>query len=129
MDQQAKKDGRSVLFSFLTDFRPLEHSELAKHLPNEQRESRAPGEDNAKDDGGHKAVFMEQGVSASPVAAARSLDTISKLPGMAGEVNDAVSARTQVHESLQITSIARERMPTIVVQTATQSETETMGFD
>ena len=47
-------------------------------------------------DGGHNVVLTEQGKSASHMAAARLLDTISRLPGMAGEANDAVSAYAQV---------------------------------
>ena len=54
-------------------------------------------EDNVIDDDGCKAVFTERGASASQVAAAAFLDTISTILGMAGEANDAVSACTHVH--------------------------------
>ena len=53
-------------------------------------------EDNVKDEEGYRAVFTEQGASASEMAAAKFLDTISKLLGMAGETSDAISACTQV---------------------------------
>ena len=51
-------------------------------------------EDNVKDDHGYGAV-TEQRASASHVAAAKYLDTNSRLPGVAGDANDAVSAHTQ----------------------------------
>ena len=50
--------------------------------------------DNLKDEEGHRAAFTEQGASASQMAAAKFLDSISKLPGMAGETSDAISAYT-----------------------------------
>ena len=52
-------------------------------------------ETNVKDDTGCKAVFSEQGASASQVTAAQVSDTISRLSGLVGETNDAVSACTQ----------------------------------
>ena len=56
-------------------------------------------EDNLKDDNGHKAVFTEQGASASRVAAGTFVNTISRLHGMAEEANDAVSACTHADMS------------------------------
>ena len=44
---------------------------------------------------GHRAVVLEQGASASQMAAAEILDTISKLFGVAGETTDAISSCTQ----------------------------------
>ena len=52
-----------------------------------------------KDDNGNKAVFTEQGASVSRVAAGTVVNTISRLHGVAGEANDAVSASAQVHMS------------------------------
>ena len=49
-----------------------------------------------KDDSGSYAVFIEQGSSASQVAAAKVMDIISRLPGRAGQAADAVSVYTQV---------------------------------
>ena len=54
--------------------------------------------DNVKDDSGYRVVFTEQRASTLHMAAAKFLDTISKLLGMAGEANDA-EAYTQVHLS------------------------------
>ena len=47
--------------------------------------------DEVKDDTRCQALFAEQGC----IRAAQDLHTISRLPGMAGEANDAVSAKTQ----------------------------------
>ena len=52
-----------------------------------------------KDGEGYRAVFTRKGAPASWMAAARLLDTVAKLPGMIGEVSDAVSAYTQVEMS------------------------------
>ena len=52
--------------------------------------------DNVKDEEGYRAVFTEQGASACQMAAAKFLDTMSNLPGMPGETNDAISAYTRV---------------------------------
>ena len=52
-------------------------------------------EDTVKDNNGYTAVFAEQCASASQMAAAKFLDTISSVPGMTGDANDAVSACTQ----------------------------------
>ena len=42
------------------------------------------------------AVFTEQGSSASQMTAAQVMDSISRLPGCAGQAADEVSAYTQV---------------------------------
>ena len=52
--------------------------------------------DIVKDDSLSDAVFTEQGSSASQVAAAKIMNIISRLPGCAGQVADAVSAFSQV---------------------------------
>ena len=54
-------------------------------------------EDIDKDEAGYKAVFEEQGASASRMAAARFLDTTSKLLGKDGASSDAVLAYTSVN--------------------------------
>ena len=53
-------------------------------------------EDNVKDEEGYTAATTEQGTSASQMAAAKFLETVSKLLVMAGETIDAISAYTQV---------------------------------
>ena len=49
-----------------------------------------------KDDEDYQAVFKEQGTSASQMTAVTFLDTIGRLPGMSGNVDDVVSANTHV---------------------------------
>ena len=49
-----------------------------------------------QDDSGAYALFTEQRSSASQMAAAKVMDTISRLPGCAGQAADAVPAYTQV---------------------------------
>ena len=49
-----------------------------------------------KDEKACRALFAEQGASASQVAVEKIMDTISKLPDMSGEESDAVSAYTEV---------------------------------
>ena len=65
---------------------------------NIQGRSRAPG-DNVKEDSGERAVFSEQEAPTSRLTAATFLATMSRLPGMAGAANDAVSAGMLVHMS------------------------------
>ena len=45
-----------------------------------------------KDGSGSKAVFTEQGSSASQTTAAKVMDVIARLPDCAGQAADAVSA-------------------------------------
>ena len=49
------------------------------------------GGDNVKDACGYRAVFGEQGASASQMASAKFLDRTSKFLGKTGEASDAVS--------------------------------------
>ena len=49
-----------------------------------------------KDEKSYQPVFAEHGASASQMAAAKFRNAIARLLGMSGEVNDAVSAYTQV---------------------------------
>ena len=93
--RQAKKDGKTVHFVNLMDLCRLKNAELAKHL-QKYKGRVVLLEDTVKDEEGHRAVFTEQGASASEMTAAKFLDTISKLPVWAGETSDAMSAYTQV---------------------------------
>ena len=52
--------------------------------------------DNVKDESRYRAAFAEQGASASQMAAAMFLDTITKFLGMTSELSDPVSAYTEV---------------------------------
>ena len=73
----------------------LEERELAKHLQkNKERVVLRVTTSKTKKD--TELYSQKQGASASRMAAAKILDTISKLPGTAGETSDAISAYTQV---------------------------------
>ena len=91
---------RSVHFASLMDLCHLKHNELAKHS-----EKHIQGtlvllvKGNVKYDNRHRTVSTEQGASVSQVAAARFLDTLSTLHGMACEAKDAVATSAQVHMS------------------------------
>ena len=93
-----KHHGRAVHFASCMDLCHLKHAELAEHLQKYKGRIVLQWA-NVSDGTGYKAVFAEQGASASQVAAAIFLDTKTRLLGMAGEANDAVSAYTQVHLS------------------------------
>ena len=79
---------KTVHFANLMDLCHLKNAELAGPVVFRW--------DNVKDEQGHRATFTERGASASQMEATRFLDTTSKLPGMAGEASDGVSACTQV---------------------------------
>ena len=51
-----------------------------------------------KDDSGSKAVFTEQGSSASQMKAAKVMDVIARPPDFAGQAADAVPAYTGKYE-------------------------------
>lgn len=52
--------------------------------------------DKVRDESGFYAVFTEQGTSASHMAGGKFLDALARMPGMEGQISDAVSAYTQV---------------------------------
>ena len=74
------------------------HAELAEQLQSFEGRVVLRGDNVLVDTGGH-AVFTEQGGSASHMTAAEVLDMISRLPGVSGEANDAVSAYPEVNIS------------------------------
>ena len=88
--RQAKKEGNTVHFANLMDLCRLKIAELAKHLQQYKERVVLQGY-NVKDEG-YRAAFTEQGASACQMAGAKLSDTLSKVPGMAGETSDAVSA-------------------------------------
>ena len=77
----------------------ISNTPRSANVSKNTRESRTGRGDIVKDDSGYRAVFTKQGASPSQVAAAKFLDTISRLSGMAGEANNAVSCFSQVHMS------------------------------
>ena len=73
---------------------------------------------NVKDKEGSRAVFAEQGASAFQIAAAKFWDTVSKLPGMAQELSDTVSALTQVKMTAtpRLLRLPKEECPVIWIR-------------
>ena len=92
----------------------LKNAELAKHLQKYKGRVVLRVE-NVRDEEGYRAIFTEFGASASQMAAAKFLDTISKLLGMAGETSDARPAYTQVKmtEPPSLLRMPREECPEI----------------
>ena len=95
MIDEARTKGRKVHFASLMDLCHLKNSELELRYQKYKGRVVLPG-DIVKDDSGAYAVFTEQGSSASQMTAAKVMDSISRLPGCAGQAADAVSAYTQV---------------------------------
>ena len=92
---EARTKSAKVQFASLMDICHLKNAELeAKHQKYKGRDVLRG--DIVKDDSGSCAVFTEQGSSASQVTAAKVMETITRLPGCAGQAADAVSAYTQV---------------------------------
>ena len=92
---EARTKGSKVHFASLMDICHLKNAELeTKHQKYKGRVVFRG--DIVKDDSGSYAVFTEQGSSASQMTAAKIMDSISRLPGCAGQAADAVSAYTQV---------------------------------
>ena len=85
--------------------------------------------DNVKDVEGYRAVFTEQGTSASQLTAAKFLDTIWKLSGVAGEASDAVSAYTQVKmtEPRRLSRFPTEECPEIWIRVPPRQRHWTVG--
>ena len=112
-----KMDGKTVHVANLMDLCNLKNAELAKHLQIYKARV-VLREDNVKDEEGYRTAFAEQGGSASQMAAAKFLDTISKLPGMAGETSDAVSAYTQekMTEALRLLRLPKGECPEIWIR-------------
>ena len=68
--RHAKKDGKTVHFANQMDLCPLKSGEVAKHLQKHKERVVLQG-DNINDEEGYRAVFAEQGASASQMAAAK----------------------------------------------------------
>ena len=103
------KNVKTKCVASLIDLYHLKHSELEKDL----QKCKSRGEDNVEDDSGHGAAFA-QGASASQMAAASFLDTMSRLPGHGWRghrcsisLHGGASVGT-----LQIITTVRERKPT-----------------
>ena len=92
---RAKAQNKKVHFGSLMELCFLKHAEKSEEFQKYKGRVVFRG-DQVKDEEGYRAVFSEQGTSASHLTAAKFLDTISRFPGMKGEEADATSAYTQV---------------------------------
>ena len=91
---EAIANNRSLHLATLMDPCHLKHAELTELEQQSGGRAVLRGDNVIEDAVG--AVFTEQGASASHLTAAKVWDTMSRLPGMSGEANGAVSAHTQV---------------------------------
>ena len=114
---EARTKGAKVYFASLMDICHLKNAELeTKH---QQYKGRAVLRgDIVKDDSESKAVFTEQGSSASQMTAAKVMDIVSRLPGCAGQAADAVSAKTQVkmEDAPSLLKIPKSECPDIWIR-------------
>ena len=109
---EARTSGARVHFASLMDICHLKNVEL--EAKNQKYKGRVVLRgDIVKDDSGSYAVFTEQGSSASQMTAAKVMDTLSRLPGCAGQEADAVSAYTQVkmEEASKLLKIPKSECP------------------
>ena len=114
---EARTKGAKVHFASLMDICHLKNAELeAKHQKYKGRIVLRG--DIGKDESGSYAVFTQQGSSASQVTAAKVMDIISRLPGCAGQVADAVSACTQVkmEDAPKLLKIPKSECPDIWIR-------------
>ena len=91
----ARNKGRTVHFASLMDLCHLKNSELEPQFQKYKGRVVLRGV-TVKDDSGSYAVFTEQRSSAPQMTAAKVMDIFSRLPGCAGQTEDATSAYNQV---------------------------------
>ena len=72
----------------------------------------------SKGEEGYRAVFTEQGASASQMVGAKTLDACARMPGMAGSAADAVSAYTQVKMAWarDLLKLSEKECPVILIR-------------
>ena len=119
---EARKDRRKVHFASLMDLCHLKNAELeTKHQKDKGRVVLRG--DIVNDDSGSRAVFTEQGSSASQMTAAKVMDIISRLPGCAGQAANTVSTHTQVkmEDAPKLLKNSKLRMPSYL-DTSTKTQ-------
>ena len=99
--QKSQSTGKRVYFGELMELCHLKHSEQSEEYRKDLKFTGYKGRvvfrgDKVKDESGFYAVFTEQGTSASHMAGGKFLDGLARMPGMEGQISDAVSAYTQV---------------------------------
>ena len=114
--RQRRRMEKTVNFAHLMDPCHLKNAELADTFRNTRSEwcSGRTTSTTKKD----RAVFTDQGASASQMATAKFLDTISKVPGMTGVTGDAVWAFTQVKmtEAPRLFRLPQEECPELWIR-------------
>ena len=114
---EARASSATVHFASLMDICQLKNAELqGKHHKYKSRVVLRG--DIVKDDSGSYAVFTEQGLSASQMAAAKVMDIITRLPGCDGQAADAVSAYTQakMEDAHKLFKIPKSECPDIWIR-------------
>ena len=114
---EARTKGATVHFASLMDICHLKNAELeAKHQKYKGRVVLRG--DIVKENSGSYAVCAEQGSSASQMTAAKVMDIIFRLPGCAGQVADAVSAKTHVNmeDAPKLLKIPKSECPDIWIR-------------
>ena len=94
VQERAKREGKQSILE-------ISWHCVMKHSEQEKSKRRYKGRivfrgDEVRDEDGFYAVFSEQGTSASLMAVAKFLDAIARMPGNAGEDDDAIGAYTQI---------------------------------
>ena len=90
----ADKTGEENHFGELMEICHIKNSQLPEHMQRAKGRVVFRGDD-CRDQDGNLAVFSEQGVGASHLAAAKVLHLYKRVPGNEGEDSDAMSAYTQ----------------------------------
>ena len=79
----ARKTGKQIYFGRLFPLCHIKHSELAAQFHVYKGRVVFGGHD-VRDEEGIKAVFQEQGTSASHMVCAKILDALARMPNMSG---------------------------------------------
>ena len=94
---EAQETGKKKHFATVMDFGHENNSEMMLRDDQKVYKGRVVLRgDNVKEEDGFYALFSEQGSSSSQLEAGKAMDAISRAPGCAGEVSDALKAYTQV---------------------------------
>ena len=109
---EAQRDKMKVHFATLMDICHFKTAELEPKFHKYKGRAVLHG-DIVKDGAETRAVFTEQGSSASQMTAAKVMDIIARLPDCDGQAADAVPASTQVkmEDALRLLRIPKSECP------------------
>ncbi len=99
--EKSKMTGKRLYLGELMELCHLKHSEQSEEFRKDLKFTGYKGRvvfrgDKVRDESGFYAVFTEQSTSASHMSGGKFLDALARMPGMEGQISDAVSAYTQV---------------------------------